>query len=375
MIKRFYDDLNKLIKPGRALIIYGPRRVGKTTLLRNFLDKTGFNYKLDSGDNIKVQNILSSRDFSLILSYVEGYNLFAIDEAQQILNVGAGLKIIVDQAPSVRVIATGSSSFELSSQVGEPLTGRKQTIVLYPVSQLELAESLNRFELKERLEEYLIFGSYPEVITSKAKVDKIAVIKEIVNSYLLKDILSFDRVRSSQTLLNLLKLLAFQIGSEVSLNELSLQLAIDIKTVSRYLDLLEKAFVIVSIGGFSRNLRSEIKNKRKYYFLDNGVRNGVISQFNSLADRNDTGQLFENFVVTERIKTQSYKKILRTNYFWRTYEQAEIDWVEEGEGKINGYEIKWSVKKSVRSPKQWHAAYKNADFKVITLENYLDFLL
>jgi len=374
MIQRFYTSLDKLIKPHRALIIYGPRRVGKTTLLKTYLDSTNLKFKLDSGDNIRTQEVLSSQDFSLILSYIEGYELLAIDEAQQIPNIGMGLKIIIDQAPNVQVIATGSSSFDLANQVGEPLTGRKTTIILYPIAQAELLNQYNKYELKQKLEEFLIFGSYPEVISVKTRAEKSAILQEIVNSYLLKDILSFEKVKSSQTIFNLLKLLAFQVGNQVSLNELATVLRIDVKTVGRYLDLLEKSFVIVRVTGFSRNLRSEIVSKNKYYFLDNGIRNAVISQFNQLPDRNDAGQLFENFVLIERMKKTSYQHILRNAYYWRTYERQEIDLVEEGEGKLEGYEVKWGSDKATSAPKDWRENYKDATFQIINRENYLDFI-
>ena len=374
MIPRIYDNLEKQIRPQKALVIYGPRRVGKTTILENFLKKTTLKYKLDSGDNIRTQQVLGSQDFTQIFSFAEGYELIAIDEAQQIPNIGMGLKIIVDKIANIKVIATGSSSFDLAGQIGEPLTGRKNTIILYPISQIELLSDMNRYELKEKLEEFLIFGSYPEVVTASKRAEKINILQEIVNSYLLQDILSFDKVKGAKTLFNLLKLLSFQVGSEVSLNELATQLGIDTKTVGRYLDLLEKSFVIVSIGGLSRNLRSEITSKNKYFFLDNGIRNGVVSQFNTLDTRNDIGQLWENFVVMERLKKRSYKNIYCNSYFWRTYQGSEIDLVEERGGNLFGYECKWSVKKRVTAPKDWLPNYPNANFEVITPDNYLDFV-
>lgn len=375
MIPRIYDDLNKLIKKGKVLVIYGSRRVGKTTLLKNYLHKTSLKYKLDVGDNIRLQQTLGSQDFSQILEYAEGYELIVIDEAQQIPNVGMGLKIIVDQLPHTKVIATGSSSFDLAGQIGEPLTGRKNTIILYPVSQLELLSLHNQYELKDKLPTYLIFGSYPEVLIAKTNQEKITILEELVNSYLLKDVLSLEKVKSPKILLDLLKLLSFQIGSEVSLNELSISLGIDIKTVARYLDLLEKTFVIVRIGGFSRNLRSEVTSKAKYYFLDNGIRNGIIKQFNTLDSRNDIGQLWENFLVMERIKKQVYQHIFANNYFWRTWDKKEIDWVEEREGKLFGFEFKWGKDKPSKSKSVWLKTYKNeAEFEMVNQENYLDFI-
>ena len=375
MIPRAYEPLDAYLQPNKVLLIYGPRRAGKTTLLRNFLNQTALRYKLDSGDNMRTQQLLSSQDFSQILAYVEGYELLAIDEAQGIPNVGMALKIIVDQVPGIRVLATGSSSFELAGQVGEPLTGRKRTLVLYPVSQGELRAQHNRFELRQRLEEYLVYGSYPEVIVAPTASARIEVITEIANSYLLKDILAWDRVKSSHTLLSLLKLLAFQVGQEVSLNELATQLSVDVRTVQRYLDLLEKAFVIVRVGGFSRNLRSEVTSKAKYYFFDNGIRNAIIAQFNRLDQRNDVGQLWENFVFVERMKHRTYAAIYANIYFWRTYDQQEIDLVEERDGNLFGYECKWSSKKAGAAPRSWAATYPEAEFAVITPDSYQDFVL
>jgi predicted AAA+ superfamily ATPase len=363
-----------MIKQGKVLVLYGPRRVGKTTLLESFLKETSLKFRFDSGDNIRVRNVLGSSDFEIILDYVSGYELIAIDEAQMVPGIGTGLKIIVDQAKNMSVIATGSSSFELAQQIGEPLTGRKETVTLYPISQKELSTEYNRHELKNKLKEFLIFGSYPEVIMEKTRQKKIKALTEIADSYLLKDVLSMERVKSPKTLLHLLKLLSFQVGNLVSMNELSGQLSVDIKTVARYLDLLEKSFVIKPVSGFSRNLRKEIAKKVKYYFLDNGIRNAVIMQFNDLEDRNDAGQLWENFIYCERLKKLSYENIHGYTYFWRTYDGKEIDLVEEREGKLFGYEIKWS-KGSAYPPKEWQATYSNAEYKIINRDNYLDFVL
>jgi len=373
MIKRYYD-LKKLIKPSKALIIYGPRRVGKTTLLNDFLSQTELKYKLDSGDNIKVQQILSSQDFSQIKEYASGYQLIAIDEAQQIPNIGMGLKILVDELPKLKIIATGSSSFDLSQKIGEPLTGRKKTIILFPLSQEELLDVYNPFELRENLKDFLIFGSYPEIITAKTRQEKIDLLNELFNSYLLKDVFSLEKIRGSKQLLDLLKLVAFQLGNEVSLNELATQVHLDIKTVARYLDILEKAFVLKRIGGFSRNLRKEISSKAKYYFYDNGVRNAVISQFNSFDNRDDIGPLFENFVIMERMKDSACKGRVGSSYFWRTYDGQEIDLVEERSGKLYGFEIKWSPKAKSKIPKDWSAKGKRAEYKIINNKNYLDFI-
>jgi len=370
MFIRSYEPLENHILPNKVTVIFGPRRVGKTTLLQRYLQQTRLKYKLDSGDNIRTQQILSSQDFAQILSYAEGYELLAIDEAQNIPNIGMGLKILVDQVPGIRVIATGSSSFELAGQVGEPLTGRKLTLTLFPLAQSELLPTYNKFELREKLPDFLAYGTYPEVLLAPTGQARIEVLTEIAHAYLLKDILAFDRVKSSRTVSDLLKLLAFQVGSEVSLNELGTQLGVDTKTVQRYLDLLEKAFVIVRLGGLNRNLRQEIRNKSKYYFLDTGIRNAVIAQFNGLDMRNDVGALWENFMIVERLKFRTYARLHANMYFWRTYDQQEIDLVEERGGNFHGYEFKWSQNKPASPPSNWTGAYPDAEYKGITPANY-----
>ena len=372
MIPRFYN-LDAYLKPNKVLTIFGPRQVGKTTLLNEFLKNTSFKYRLDSGDNIRVQEVLSSQDFDRILEYAQGYELIAIDEAQKIKNIGQGLKILVDQNPGLRIIATGSSSFELAGQLGEPLTGRKVSLILFPISHLELKNLYNPFELKSRLEEYLIFGCYPEVISTIDRNEKIKILEELAGAYLFKDILELDRIKSLKILIDLLRLLAFQIGNEVSLSELAKQLGIDYKTVARYIDLLEKAFVIYNLRGFRRNLRIEITKKSKYFFYDNGVRNAVIANFNPLNMRNDIGMLWENFLFIERLKKQQYQSIYTNNYFWRTWNQKEIDLIEEREGTLFGYEFKWGDKQA-KVPKEWINNYPESKFSVINQNKYFEFI-
>lgn len=371
---RFYDNLEKFLKPGKALMIVGPRQVGKTTLLTNFLKKTGLKYRLESGEDILIRELFHSKDIAAIKEYAGGYELIAIDEAQKVKHIGEALKIMVDHIPGIRVIATGSSSFELAGQVGEPLTGRKITLTLFPIAQLELRELYNAYDLKTRLGEFLIFGSYPEVLTTTEKAEKIRILNELCSSYLLKDILELERVKGSKILLDLLRLLAYQIGSEVSLSELGRQLGIDYKTVARYLDLFEKNFVIFNVRGYSRNLRSELTKKSKYYFFDNGIRNAIISNFNGLELRNDIGMLWENFLFIERQKKRAYHSIYANSYFWRTWNQKEIDLIEEREGKLYAFEFKWKDKK-VKAPKEFIQSYEEAEFSVIHSKNYLDFIL
>lgn len=370
---RYYEDLDNFLEPNKVVVIYGPRQVGKTTLLQNYLSQTKLKYKLDSGDNLQTQQILSSQDFSQILDYLEGYELYAIDEAQKIPNVGLGLKIIVDQIPDIKVIATGSSSFELSGQIGKPLTGRKKTLTLYPLSQIELAKINNPFELKNLLPELLIYGNYPAILTAQKK-QKANLLEELVNSYLLRDILELEKVKGSKVLVDLLRLIAFQVGSEVSLSELGRQVGLDYKTVARYLDLLEKSFVLYNLRGYSRNLRTEVTKKSKYFFYDNGVRNAIISNFNQIEMREDVGKLWKNFLVSERLKTQEYKNIHANNFFWRTWEKQEVDWIEEREGKIFGYEFKYSQNKA-KVPSNFKKIYPNSEIKIITKDNYQEFVL
>lgn len=374
-LDRKIDDLDKLMKAKRVLIIYGARRVGKTTLLQRYLSQCHYRYKLDSGDNIRTQQLLSSGDFTQILEYISGYELLAIDEAQEIPNIEKALKILVDHSPETRIIVTGSSSFDLARNLGEPLTGRKVVIELYPFAQLELLTKMNTYELRENLDDFLIFGSYPDVYLAADRMEKIEILNELFDSYLLKDALAHERIQSPKSLLQILKLLAFQAGNEVSLNELSRSVGIDVKTVDRYLYLLEESFVIKRIGGFSKNLRKEVTAKAKYYFIDSGVRNAVIAQFNKRENRNDIGALFESFIIMERMKRNSYNRFYGNSWFWRTYDGQEIDLVEEVDGILHAYEIKYSENKKARVPSLWRKHYPESTFTVINRQNYLDFIL
>lgn len=372
-ISRYYSELSEYCLPGKVLVIFGPRQAGKTTLLKTYLNTCRYRFRLDSGDNILLQELFRTANFDIIRDYVAGYELIAIDEAQMIPNIGQCLKIMVDQTPDLRVIVTGSSSFELAGQVGEPLTGRKRTITLYPIAQIELANHMNRYDLKAHLSDYLIYGAYPEVITTTTIIDKQSAINEIMQSYLFKDILTLDKIKNPKTLIDLLRLLAFQVGSEVSFSEIAQKLMIDTKTVARYLDLLEKSFVVYNLRGFSRNLRHEMTKKSKYYFYDNGIRNALIANFNTLDLRNDIGQLWENFLMMERIKKQSYEQISVNRYFWRTWEKKELDLIEEREGHLFAYEFKWK-NKTAKAPAQWLEAYPDTSFEIIHSDNYLSFL-
>ncbi len=373
-LPRYYNNLNDYIKKGKVLVIYGPRRVGKSTLLNTYLSTHTSKYLLASGDDIKIQGILGSQDPQKISELVQGLELFVIDEAQRVPGIGLGLKILIDNNPNISVIATGSSSFDLQNKIGEPLTGRKQTLRLYSLSQLELLSIYSPYEIKQQLEKRLIFGSYPEVLTAETDSERQVILTEIVNSYLLKDILELEKIKGSKVLVDLLRLLAFQVGSEVSISELGSKLDLDKNTVAKYLDLFEKAFVLYNLRGFSRNLRREVTKKSKYYFYDNGIRNVLAANFNELSIRDDVGKLWENFIVTERLKKQTYSQILSNNYFWRTWNLKEIDFIEEREGKVFAYEFKYSTNKKVIAPKEFTENYPNSEFQVISPENFLDFV-
>lgn len=373
-IKRIYDNLSDYIEPNKVLVIYGPRRIGKTTMIQQYLGHTNLKHRFNTGEDVRVQEVLSSANLDLIKDFVGDNELVVIDEAQNVPDIGLGLKLIVDHIPGIKVIATGSASFDLANKVGEPLVGRKWTKILYPVSQLELISQESKYDVTKDLDQYLIYGSYPEVLTASDSTRKRSILEEIASAYLLKDILAIEQVKSSKLLIDLLKLLAFQIGNEVSHSELGSQLGIDKKTVFRYLDLLEKTFVIVCLRPYSRNLRKAISKKNKYYFVDNGIRNAIINNYNNLDTRNDRGQLWENFLVVERLKKQAYRQIYANNYFWRTYDQKEIDWVEEKEGKVFGFEFKWQ-KHNSKNKSHWLESYPNeAVFELINQKNYLDFV-
>lgn len=374
VIKRHYENLGRYLKPNKVLVVYGPRQVGKTTLVKRFLNSSNFKYIYGNGGDVIVKEVFEGLNLTRIIEYSQGYELVVIDEAQKVSHIGEALKLLVDSVDNIKILVTGSSSFELAGQVGEPLTGRKTTLTLFPVSLLELKEQKNKFEIKQRLEQYLVYGSYPEVLTRESNKEKEEVLNEIISSYLLRDILELDKVKGSKILLDLLRLLAFQIGSEVSLTEIGSQLGMDKKTVGRYLDLFEKSFIIFNLRGYSRNLRDEIKEKSKYYFYDNGVRNAVISNFNSIAFRNDIGALWENFLFMERMKKRHYLGISANSFFWRTWGGQEIDLLEEREGRLFGYEFKYKEGK-VKNPGKFLASYPQSSFQVINQENFLDFTI
>ena len=373
---RSYDNLRHYMLPRRILAVYGPRRVGKTTLIDHYLDSLGKRARIlrATGDYLSDSDLLSSRNRKHLMDWTSGYSTVFIDEAQRIPDIGLGLKILVDARPGLSIIVTGSSSLDLRGKIGEPLTGRHVQLTLFPFSIGEMKKVFNDHEIKKNLEDFLIYGMYPEVRTASSARQKQVILNELVNAYLLKDILEFERIKKPRLLLNLLSLVALQIGSEVSLNELSRSLKVDVKTVDRYLELLEKCFVLYNLRGFSRNLRSEVTRTSKYYFYDNGVRNAVIQNFNPLVKRGDLGALWENFMVIERLKARSYNGLHARDFFWRTWEKQEIDLLEEHSGKLHAFEFKWAAGKRQNAPKIFTETYPDSEYKVITPENFLEFV-
>jgi predicted AAA+ superfamily ATPase len=370
------QQLADSILPGKVTIIYGPRQVGKTTLLSDFLSlpQTTRSQRFINADELIYREVLSSQDRQRLGELLGDNQLLAIDEAQRVPNIGINLKILVDSFPNASIIATGSASFELANLISEPLTGRTLTHYLYPVSYVELRNTFGAFEAKTRLEQWMIWGGYPAIVTTEAVHLREQLLSELVGAYLYRDLLEMDGLRRSDKIVDLLRLLAFQIGNEVSLSELAAALAISRETVERYLDLLEKIFVIFKVRGFSRNLRKEISKTSRYYFFDNGVRNSLIQNFNPLSLRSDVGQLWENYMMIERIKALRYSGKSANHYFWRTYDQKEIDYIEEAGGKLCGYEFKWKgeVRKATRH--EFTKNYPGSEVHTITPDNFEGFL-
>lgn len=375
-LERGIDTLfSKRVLPNKVLILLGARRVGKTAYIKNYLATIPKeDYLHLNGEDIQDADLLKERSVANYKRLLNKVKLLVIDEAQNIPDIGLILKLIVDSIDDIKVIATGSSVFDLSNKLGEPLVGRKNTIYLFPLAQMEFAKYENFKETTQKLEERMLFGSYPELEQYTEWEEKINYLKEIVNSYLLKDILVYEGIKQSNKILDLLKLIAFQIGQEVSLQELARQLGISKNTVESYLDLLSKVFVIYKVPGFSKNLRKEVTKSNRWYFYDNGIRNAIIANFSRLDSRTDVGALWENYLASERIKNQNYTQKTVSNYFWRTYDQQELDWLEEENGILRGYEFKWNENRKAKIPTAFAKAYPEASFDVINKQNYLDFI-
>lgn len=360
------------IKPGNVTVLFGARRTGKTVLMQQIVDSMS-NKKILmlNGEDYDVASVFSSKRQSVLKNLVSGYEYLFIDEAQNIPEIGANLKLLVDTQPQIAVFVTGSASFDLRNKIGEPLTGRSRYFNLFPYSMAEA--SSDYITAIQQLPSFLIFGSYPQVYGAENDKEKRLLLESIRNGYLLKDVLQLDNLKDSLFVMNLLRNLAFQIGNDVSYSELALRLNTTVKTVQRYLDILEKTFIIFRLYGFSRNLRKEISKSPRFFFWDNGIRNSVISNFNPLELRDDAGRLWENYCIAERIKKQVYNQAFSNFYFWRTYDQQEIDLIEETDTQINAFECKWGDK-NVSAPKAFSDNYPKAEFKTINRLNIYDFL-
>jgi predicted AAA+ superfamily ATPase len=373
LVRELSNLILKKLQPKKVVILSGARRVGKTMLVKEILATVNEPILRLNGDDINVHDKLSIRSIENYKQILGTYKLLYIDEAQKIPEIGLKLKLMIDEIEGLRIIISGSSSFDIHKNAREPLTGRKYTFTLYTLSENEYTQIENNINKMDKVRERLVFGNYPELLHLPDRQDKVDYLNEMISSYLLKDILVYEHIKNSQKIFNLLRLIAFQIGGEVSLQELGIQLGISKNTVEKYLDLLSKVFILHKVEGFSRNLRKEITKNSRWYFLDNGIRNAVIANFNPLHARNDIGALWENYMISERLKYQEYKRISSNNYFWRTYEQQEIDWVEERDGSLFGYEFKWKEEK-VKIPTQWKSAYPDASFELININNFSEWL-
>lgn len=369
LVREISDNIIKKLKPNKVVLIFGARRVGKTVLVKKILETLGEPVLILNGEDINVHDRLANRSIENYRQILGTYKLLYIDEAQKIPEIGLKLKLMIDELDGLRIIVSGSSSFDISRNAGEPLTGRKYSFNMYALSEREYNQIEDSISKTDKIRERLIFGNYPELLQLPDREDKVDYLNELVSSYLLKDILVYEDIKNSQKIFNLLRLIAFQIGGEVSLQELGRQLTISKNTAEKYLDLLSKVFILHKVEGYSRNLRKEITKNSRWYFLDNGIRNAVIANFNPIEARNDIGQLWENYMVSERIKYQENKNVSSNNYFWRTYEQQEIDWVEERDGLLFGYEFKWK-EQNAKVPSQWASAYADASFEVINNSNF-----
>ncbi len=371
MYSRFLSNrIKNRIDSGKAIVVIGPRQVGKTTLIESILKSK--DYLLLDGDDPKTRTLLTEPNTEQIRTILGKSKYVFIDEAQRIGGIGLTMKIITDRFKNVQLFASGSSSFDLSNKINEPLTGRKWEYQLFPISWEEYENHHGYLLAEQNLENRLLYGFYPDVLNNAG--DEVSILRNLVSSYLYKDILSYADIRKPEVLDKLVQALALQVGSEVSFSELAQNVNVDKNTVSKYIDILEKGYIIFKLGSFSRNVRNEIKTNKKIYFYDNGIRNMVIGNFNPIDLRTDKGALWENFLISERIKQIEYKQSLAHTYFWRTKQQQEVDFVEENGGKIFGFEFKWRKKKNQKLPKTFTRTYK-AECKVIDKENFREFVV
>lgn len=373
MIPRIvYESIIEHLFQGKAIVLTGPRQVGKTTLLESIRDRTDRKALWLNCDEADIRLLLENASSARLRQLIGDHELVFIDEAQRVKNIGITLKLIVDQLKHVQVIATGSSALELANEINEPLTGRKWEYQLFPIATMELCRQTSRLEEGRLLEQRLIYGHYPEVVNNPSKAT--AILLELTNNYLYKDLLTLQQIRKPVLLEKILTALALQVGNEVSFHELGQLVGADNKTIEHYMQLLEKCFVIFQVSAFSRNLRNEIKRGRKIYFHDNGIRNALIKNFNPVGLRSDTGALWENFLMSERRKYNAYSNHYVNSYFWRTTSGMEIDYIEETGGVLHAYEFKWSEKSKARIPQAFRTAYPNATSLLLNRTNYQDFI-
>jgi uncharacterized protein len=365
------ETISKHAKDNKAIIVLGARQTGKTTLLKNIASGLTDVLWLNA-DEPDIQALFENATSTRLKAYFANYSYIFIDEAQRIKNIGIKLKLITDQLPDKKLFVSGSSAFELANQINEPLTGRKWEYHLFPISFQELSDHFGLLEETRMLPHRLVYGCYPEVVTNVGKEKE--MLKQISDSYLYKDILQWNGLKKPEKLLKLLQALALQVGNEVSYNELGKLVDLDNGTVEKYIQLLEKTYVIFRLTAFSRNLRKELKKGRKIYFYDNGIRNALIANLNAIELRTDIGALWENFIISERLKFTSYRQIWANRYFWRTQDQQEIDYIEERDGKIYAFEFKWNKNSKARFSKSFLEAYPNNETQIITPENYFDFI-
>jgi len=360
---------------GKVVVLYGARQVGKTTLANDILAAVPRVGRLVNADELVYREALASQNKQQLGELLGQADLLIIDEAQRVPNIGLNLKILIDSYPGITILATGSASFELANKISEPLTGRALTFNLYPLSYIEVRQTFGGLEARHQLERWLIWGGYPAIVTEENAALRERLLGELVGAYLYRDLLELEGIRRSHRLVDLLRLLAFQIGQEVSVAELATSLGLGQPTVARYLDLLEKVFVIFRVSGFSRNLRKEVVKNARYYFYDVGVRNSLIQNFNPLHLRNDAGQLWENYLMIERLKANQALDRSVNTYFWRTYDQKELDCIEEYGGQLHGYEFKWgegSIRKKTQA--EFTRAYPNSELHLVNPENFEQFI-
>ncbi len=361
------------LKGNKAIVLLGPRQVGKSTMLQLMQDKLKQPIAWWNGDEADVRSFLEKPTSNRLKSLIGKNKTLVIDEAQRIENIGLCIKLITDNIKDVKVIATGSSAFELANKINEPLTGRKWEYHLYPLSFGEMVKHASLLEEKRLLQHRLVFGYYPEVVTNSANDQ--ALLKQLANSYLYKDILTWERIQKPDKLEKLVQALSFQIGQLISYYELGQLCGLNAETIEKYINLLEKAFIVFRLPAFSRNLRNELKKSYKIYFYDNGLRNAVINQFNSVNLRNDIGQLWENWFVSERMKYLNNNGLNATRFFWRTLAQQEVDYIEEADGKMTAFECKWKTSKKNRVSGAFTKAYPQAKVNIVHSENFEDYLL